>query len=107
MSPDDFPPSRDELDIYLLINDSVVYTARPLNGFPRGQISLSDPQRTTAQVALTDTVNVQIYDPFAQGRNSYLGAVDVEVGFAGRNTTETPYDQDELAHLFTRVFLVS
>ncbi|KAI9696085.1 MAG: transport between ER and Golgi ATPase protein [Candelina mexicana] len=102
VSPEDIPPSRDGTDIYLLINDSFVFTARPLDGFPRGLISLSDPQRTAAQVALTDTVNVQLYDPFAQGRNSYLGAVDVEVGFAGRKTTDAPYDQDELSQLFIR-----
>ncbi|OQO11703.1 hypothetical protein B0A48_03430 [Cryoendolithus antarcticus] len=30
--------------------------------------------------------------------------MDVEVGFAGRKSTETPYDQDELALAFTQTF---
>ena len=103
----DIPPSRDGSDLYLLINDTFVFTARPYDGFPQGQISLSDPQRSWAQVALTDVVNVQIYDPFSQGGQSYLGSMDVEVGFAGRKTTETPYDQDELAQHFIRVNMIS
>lgn len=103
VSPLDIPPSRDGSDLYLLLNDTFVFTARPYDGFPQGQISLSDPQRSWAQVALTDVVKVQIYDPFSQGGHSYLGSMDVEVGFAGRKTTETPYDQDELAQHFVRV----
>jgi len=50
---------------------------------------------------------VQIYDPFSQGGQSYLGSMDVEVGFAGRKTTETAYDQDELAQHFIRVNMIS
>ncbi|MCJ1364317.1 transport between ER and Golgi ATPase protein [Acarospora aff. strigata] len=102
VSPLDIPPSRDGSDLYLLINDTFVFTARPYEGFPQGQISLSDPQRSWAQVALTDVVKVQVYDAFSQGGQSYLGSIDVEVGFAGRKTTETPYDQDELAQHFIR-----
>ena len=54
------------------------------------------------QVALTDLVDVQPYDPFSQGAQSYLGQVDMEVGFAGRKTTDVPYDQDELAAAFVQ-----
>ena len=57
------------------------------------------------QIALTDVVEVQLYDPFsAQGESSYLGSMDIEVGFAGRRTTEEPYDQDELANAFIHTF---
>jgi len=80
VSPLDIPSSRDGSDLYLLINDTFVFTARPYDGFPQGQISLSDPQRSWAQVALTDVVKVQIYEPFNQGGQSYLGSMDVEVG---------------------------
>ncbi|KAI9808980.1 MAG: transport between ER and Golgi ATPase protein [Pycnora praestabilis] len=102
VSPVDIPPSRDGSDIYLMISNNFVFTARPYDGFPQGQISLSDPQRSWAQVALTDLVDVQIYNPFNQGGHAYLGDMDIEVGFAGRKTTETPYDQDELARHFAR-----
>lgn len=45
------------------------------------------------------------YDPFSQGGQAYIGSMDLEVGFARENrTTDTPYDQDELAAVFTRTF---
>ncbi|KAL1853492.1 transport between ER and Golgi ATPase protein [Paecilomyces lecythidis] len=97
VSAQEFPPSRDGTDLLLLVNDLYVFSARPLNGFPPGQISMSDPQRTWAGVAFTDTVKVQMYDPFSQGGQAYLGSADIEVGFAGKKRVETPYDQDELA----------
>jgi vesicle-fusing ATPase len=66
-------------------------------------MSLSEPQRSWMQVSLMDVVHVQIYDPFVDGGHTYLGGLDLEVGFAGKKTTETPYDQDELASYFIRV----
>jgi len=56
------------------------------------------------QVALTDVVEVQPYDPFSQGAQSYMGSMDVEVGFAGKKSTDVPYDQDELAQAFVHTF---
>lgn len=53
-----------------------------------------------------DTVQVQLYDPFQEGGHRYLGSLDAEVSFAGRKTTETPFDQDELAQHFTRVLFL-
>jgi vesicle-fusing ATPase len=64
---------------------------------------MSDPQRTWAGVALTDSVKAQLYDPFSQGGQAYLGSADIEVGFAGKKRTDTPYDQDELANAVTKV----
>lgn len=104
VSPQEIPPSRDGQDIYLLINDQFVLSARPYNGFPPGSISLNDAQRTWAQIALTDVVKVQMYDPFSQGADSYISALDLEIGFAGRKSTDVPYDQDELAQHVARNF---
>lgn len=103
MSPRDIPPSRDGSDVLILVNNLYVFSARPLEGFPPGHISMSDPQRTWAQVALTDMVEVKIYDVFSQGSQAYLASMDLEVGFAGKKRTETPYDQDQLASVFIRV----
>lgn len=50
-----------------------------------------------------DTVNVTMYDPFQTQGKQYLGLLDAEIAFAGRKTTETPFDQDELAQYFTKV----
>lgn len=103
VSTQDFPPRRDGLDILLIINDLFVLSARPLDAFPPGHISLSDPQRTWAGIALTDSIKVQIYDPFSQGGQAYLGSVDIEIGFAGRKREEAPYDQDEMSNVVIKV----
>lgn len=104
VSAQDVPPSHDGQDVYLLLNGHFVLSARPLPQFPRGHISLSDAQRTWMQVALTDVVEVQTYDPFSAGSQSYLGSMDVEVGFAGKKMTDVPYDQDELGRAFAHNF---
>ena len=104
VSPSDIPPSRDGQDQYVLLNGQFVLSARPFNGFPPGNISLNDFQRTWAQIALTDQVRVQPFDPFADGGDNYLGSVDVEIGFAGRKSTEQPYDQDELTQHVAHTF---
>ncbi|KAJ5989186.1 hypothetical protein N7481_004396 [Penicillium waksmanii] len=98
VSPLDIPPTRDGTDLYLLINDLYVFSARPLDGFPPGCIGMSDPQRTWARVGLRDTVKVELYDQFSQGGQAYLGSADIEISFASaRKRTEVPYDQDDLA----------
>lgn len=104
MSPSDFPPTRDGLDLLLLVNGLFVLSARPYPNFQPGHISMSDPQRTWAGVAFTDTVDVQIYDPFSQGGQAYLGSTDIEVGFAGKKRVETPYDQDDLGNAVAKNF---
>lgn len=107
VSPRDIPRSRDGTDVPILVNGLYVFSARPMEGFPQGHISMSDPQRTWAQVALTDMVQVQLYDAFSQGSQAYLGSMDIEVSFAGRKRTEVPYDQDQLAQTFIKVGLRS
>ncbi|KUM63348.1 hypothetical protein ACN42_g3755 [Penicillium freii] len=105
VSPQDIPPSRDGTDVLLLINDLFVFSARPLDGFPSGYMSMSDPQRTWANIGLRDAIKVQLYDPFSQGGQAYLGSADVEVSFAStKKRVEAPYDQDELAHAVIRNF---
>ncbi|KAI5296030.1 transport between ER and Golgi ATPase protein [Ascosphaera atra] len=103
VSPLDIPPSRDGTDVLIIVNDLYVFSARPLKGFEQGMISMSDPQRTWAQVALTDVVNVKLYDIFAHGGEAYLAGMDIEVGFAGKKRTDIPYDQDDLAAAVIKV----
>ncbi|KAF9252235.1 hypothetical protein DTO013E5_1332 [Penicillium roqueforti] len=105
VSPQDIPPSRDGTDVLLLINDLFVFSARPLDGFPPGFMSMSDPQRTWANIGLRDAIKVQLYDPFSQGGQAYLGSADIEVSFAStKKRVEAPYDQDELAQAVIRNF---
>ncbi|CAI6335506.1 unnamed protein product [Periconia digitata] len=106
VNPRDFPPSRDGSDIYVRINGSFVLSARPMEQCPPGEIGLTDVQRTWAGVALgpNDMVTVENYDAFSQGDQAYLGNVEIEVGFATRKTTETPYDQEELGALLKKNF---
>ncbi|KAF2195508.1 AAA-domain-containing protein [Zopfia rhizophila CBS 207.26] len=106
VSPRDIPPSRDGSDIYILVNSNYVFSARPTEGCEPGHIGLTDAQRTWAGITLgpQDIVTVEPYDAFSQGGQCYLGSIEVEVGFAARKTTDTPYDQDELANQFKKNF---
>jgi vesicle-fusing ATPase len=90
-----------------MINDKYVLSARPTQACTPGEIGLTDPQRTWAGISLGPqaTVTAAPYDVFSQGAGAYLGALEVEVGFySSKKTTETPYDQDELAAQFTKNF---
>lgn len=101
----DFPPSRDGTDLYILINGQFVVTARPTNNFPPGCISLNDKQRSWCDVGMMDPVVAELYDPFSQGSQAYLGSLDVDIGFASlKKITEVPYDQDVLADAFVRQY---
>jgi len=52
-----------------------------------------------------DPLSAEVYDPFSQGSNVYLGALDIEVGFASqKKITDAPYDQDVLAEVFIKQF---
>lgn len=103
VSPFDFPQSRGG-DFYLILNDLYVCTARQSDGFPQGQISLSDIQRSWAGISLQDMVYAKMYDPFQEGGYRYLGSLDAEISFAAsKKETEAPYDQDELQQTFTKV----
>jgi vesicle-fusing ATPase len=107
VSQDDIRPSPDGNDVHLLLNGQFVLNARPLPGFPRGQISLNEIQRTWMRIAVTDVVEVELFDPFRQGgAQSYLGAMDIEIGYAGTKAPAgvPPFDQDELADAVTKVF---
>lgn len=107
MSPQDFQPNPDGSDIYILVNGNFALSARPTQGCSPGEIGLTDAQRTWASISLgpQEVVTVAQYDHFSQSQGkSYLGALEVEVGFAGRKTTDTPYDQDELATFFKKSF---
>jgi vesicle-fusing ATPase len=53
---------------------------------------------------MTETVSAELYDPFSHGSHSYLGSIDVEIGFAGKKVTDTPYDQDMLADYFIKLY---
>ncbi len=104
VSPFDFPQTRPGTDFYVILNHLFVCTARVLDNFQPGQISLSDFQRSWASISLQDTIYVELYDPFQEGGHRYLGSLDAEVSFAGKKETEAPFDQDELQQIFTKVY---
>lgn len=104
VSPQDVGQQHE--DSYLLINNQFVVSARPHPQVPRGQIGLNDFQRTWMQVALTDTVEAELYDPFRQGKKAYVGNMDVEIGYATRSAPPNvpPFDQDQLAEHLINTF---
>lgn len=67
---------------------------------------MSEAQRKWAKIGIRDTIKVQLFDPFSQGGQAYLGAADIEVSFASnlpKKKPEAPYDQDELAQAVIKV----
>lgn len=104
--PREFLPSQDGSDIYIRVNHDYILSARPDERCGLGEIGLTDAQRTWTGISLGphDVVAVETYDVSGQSSRSYLGKVEVEVGFATRKTTELPYDLDELASLFKKNF---
>lgn len=106
VSPNDVGASRDG-DTYLLLKGQFVLAARRHPDVRSGTIGLNEFQRTWMQLALTDLVDAEIYDPFRQGKQCYLGSTDIEVGFASAKasaTTGEAYDQDELAAHVVKTF---
>lgn len=78
-----------------------VVTARPTPGFPEGCISLSDKQRTWCHIGMTDVVLGEAYNPFSTGGPTYVGSMDVEIGFASnKKQADIQYDQDKLTEIF-------
>lgn len=54
---------------------------------------------------MMDPIIAESYDPFVVGSNVYLGALDVDIGFASvKKVTDAPYDQDVLADVFVKQF---
>jgi vesicle-fusing ATPase len=54
---------------------------------------------------MMDPIIAESYDPFVVGPNVYLGALDVDIGFASvKKVTDAPYDQDVLADVFVKQF---
>ena len=103
VSSQEFPPSRE--DIQLIVNGMFVVSARTSDHVTPGSIGLSSEQRTWMGVALTDVLQVEMFDIFSQTSQAYLGSMDIEVGFASKSkAVETPYDQDELAKEVIKVF---
>ncbi|KAI4216340.1 MAG: hypothetical protein LQ351_001350 [Letrouitia transgressa] len=101
VSPLDFPPNGS--DLYIIMNDMFVLSAKPVDKMPRGHFGLIDRQRRWTGISLSDTVSVKTYDPFRKGGDDYIGEMDAEIGFATQTTSNSPLDQDELSDYFKKV----
>ncbi|KKA27223.1 hypothetical protein TD95_003337 [Thielaviopsis punctulata] len=110
VSSADFQPNADGSDIYVLITNvegqEFVVTARPMQFFPRGCISMSEPQRSWARIGTRDAFTGRQWNPFSGGNKQvYIGSMDVEIGFASPNKKSTQkYKEDDLQNFFTRGF---
>lgn len=110
VSTADFPYPARESDLYVLIRGGqpqgdYVVTAEPVDGFPPGYISLSDPQRSWCRIGLTDQFAGEIYDPFANGPQAYIGSIDLDVDFASaKKTPGTEFKETELIDRFLNMF---
>ena len=103
VSPIDFPPQYHSPDGFYISVNGFIFTAKQDDGFQQGCLGLSDIQRSWAGIALSDVLEVSVFDP-SQQEFFLLGSLDVEVSFAGRRETEEPFDQDEMQTHFTRIY---
>ncbi|KAF8472794.1 P-loop containing nucleoside triphosphate hydrolase protein [Kalaharituber pfeilii] len=93
-----------EREQYVIFKEKYVLTVRPVPEFAQGCAGFSSAQRDWAQLSLTDSIKIDPYDPFSQGKQAYLGSLDVEVGFATKRITEKAYTQEELSKAFIKNF---
>ncbi|KAL8397042.1 hypothetical protein RB594_003947 [Gaeumannomyces avenae] len=110
VSPEDFPASSGDGDLYIRISGPMmkgqdyVVMGRPTPGFPRGGIGLSEPQRAWMTIGVMDELEGELYDPLGGG-TPYLGSMDVEVSFASsKKFTDEAYDQEELEKAVQKTF---
>lgn len=101
VSPRDFPDN-----IYIIIDNLFVFTTKHSNDVAPGTIGLNGNQRTWGGWSLNQETQVRAFDLFRySGKQSYLGSLDIEISFRSRGkAVSTPFDQDELAHVFIRNF---
>ncbi|KAI1495505.1 P-loop containing nucleoside triphosphate hydrolase protein [Biscogniauxia marginata] len=101
VSPKDFPPDPYGKDIHILLNDKFVVTARPTEHVQPGWITLSERQRHWCGISMVDTIKAQRYDH----QMIPLSSMDLETDFAlSSRKTDEPYDQDQLADTFIKLF---
>ncbi|KAK5782297.1 AAA family ATPase SEC18 PWA37_005297 [Arxiozyma heterogenica] len=101
VSPGDFPDN-----IYIIIDNLFVFTTKHSNDVAPGTIGLNGNQRTWGGWSLNQETQVRAFDLFKySGKHSYLGSLDIEISFRSRGkAVSTPFDQDELAHVFIQNF---
>ncbi|ODV89559.1 hypothetical protein CANCADRAFT_32776 [Tortispora caseinolytica NRRL Y-17796] len=83
---------------YVICDGRYVFTTKNHPGMSPGCVGASGSAREWAAWSLSQEVLVEPYNPFTQGRGTYLGSMDLEIGFNSRSRTSTDqYDQDALA----------
>lgn len=105
MSPRDF--GEGDLHVYIQNRDGAgfVVAARGVPNFPPGYIAMNEKQRLWTRIGQLDTFVGQPYDPFRQGKEAYLGALELQVSFASPNKrVEDVFDEDELVSIFLSTY---
>ncbi|CAB75779.1 Vesicular-fusion protein sec18 [Schizosaccharomyces pombe] len=86
---------------YIIVDNSRVFSTKPVPGFPQGCLGASQPHREWASWSLNQQVHVADYDPYGPHGAPYLHSMTLEVDFQNRNrTTNEPFDGEEMAKLF-------
>lgn len=79
--------------------------ARGVPNFPPGYIALNEKQRQWTRIGQLDTFLGTPYDPFRQGKDAYLGALELQVSFASPNKrVDDVFDEDEITTMFKQSF---
>lgn len=84
-----------------------VITVRPFELVEPGQIWFGDAHRKTLDLALTDRVAAETFNPIELGPKGYLGSMDVNIMFASANANKAPkypFKHEDLQKAFIRAF---
>ena len=105
VSPLDYHPSQVNSDLYVMLKNLYVCTAKTHDRIGKRQIGIPKIPREWAGISRLDPpIEVEEYDPFQESGPRFLGSVKAEASFTSKmNMTETLYDQDELQEYFTKV----
>lgn len=101
VNPEDFQDG-----IHVSLNEFYVFTTKHSREVIPGTIGLNGTQRLWAGLSIDQPTQVRKYDILAAtGRQTYIGSLNVEISFRGKNNVTTDqFDQDELAKAMTARF---
>ncbi|KAJ3064688.1 transport between ER and Golgi ATPase protein, partial [Podochytrium sp. JEL0797] len=89
---------------YIIVERQFVFTIKPINEMPQGQIGVSNIQRQWAMLSLNQDVHVAVYDPFSD-MNCYLSNVNIQVSYVRKGVAaEETFDGDDMTKTLLQSF---
>ncbi|KAI8608904.1 P-loop containing nucleoside triphosphate hydrolase protein [Chytriomyces sp. MP71] len=89
---------------YIVVERQFVFTIRPINELPSGQIGVSNVQRQWAMLSLNQDVHVAVFDPF-QDPNCFLSRIDIQISYVRKGVaSEETFDGGDMSKALLQSF---